>query len=42
MDLVLVFFRQIATCPSNIFEEAVYSPLYVFGIFVKNKVGVAV
>jgi hypothetical protein len=28
--------------PATFVEEAVFSPLYVFGAFVKNKVGVAV
>jgi hypothetical protein len=28
--------------PATFIEEAVYSTLYVFGIFVKNKVGIAV
>jgi hypothetical protein len=26
--------------PATFFEEAVFSPLYVFGAFVKNKVGI--
>jgi hypothetical protein len=42
MDLVSVFCRQIPTFPSTIFEEAVFSPSYVFGTFVKNKMGVDV
>jgi hypothetical protein len=42
MDLVSVFCRQITTFPSNIFEEAVFSLSYVFGTFVKNKVGIDV
>jgi hypothetical protein len=41
MDLVSVFCRQITTFPATFVEEAVYSPLYVFGAFVKNKVGIA-
>jgi hypothetical protein len=28
--------------PATLVEEAVFSPLYVFGTFVKNKVGIAV
>jgi hypothetical protein len=42
MDLVLVFCRQITIFPVTIVEEAVFSPLYVFGAFVKNKVGITV
>jgi hypothetical protein len=42
MDLVLVFCRQITTFPATFVEEAVFSPSYVFGAFVKNKVGIAV
>jgi hypothetical protein len=37
MDLVSVFFRQIATFHATFVEEAVF-----FGAFVKNKVGMAV
>jgi hypothetical protein len=33
---------QISSFPRNFVEEAIYSPLYVFGAFVKNKVGIAV
>jgi hypothetical protein len=36
MELVSVFCRQINTFPATFVEEAVYSPLYVFGMFVKN------
>jgi hypothetical protein len=42
VDLVSVFFREITTFLSNIVEEAVFCPWYLFGNFVKNKVGVAV
>jgi uncharacterized membrane protein len=42
MDLVSVFCSQIATFPAPLVEEAVFSPSYVFGTFVKNKVGIAV
>jgi hypothetical protein len=41
-DLVSVFYRQIITFPVTFVEEAVFSPSYVFGAFVKNKVDVAV
>jgi hypothetical protein len=40
--LVSVFYRQITTFPATLVEEAVYSPLYVFGAIVKNKVDIAV
>jgi hypothetical protein len=42
MNLVSVFCRQITTFPNNFVEEAVFSPLYIFGTFVKNKVSIAV
>jgi hypothetical protein len=42
MNVVSVFCRQITTFAATFIEEAVYSPLYVFGAFVKNKVGIAV
>jgi hypothetical protein len=42
MDLVSVFCRQIFSLPATFVEEAFFSPLYVFGTFVKNKVGIAV
>jgi hypothetical protein len=42
MDIVSVFCRQIAIFPASFVEEAVFSPSYVFGVFVKNKVGIAV
>jgi hypothetical protein len=42
MDLVSVFSRQTTTSPATFVEEAVNSPRYVFGIFVKNNVGIAV
>jgi hypothetical protein len=35
-DLVSVFSRQITTFPATFVEEAVFSPLYVFGRFVKD------
>jgi hypothetical protein len=35
-DLVSVFCRQIPVFPETFVEEAVISPWYVFGIFVKN------
>jgi hypothetical protein len=41
MDLISVFCMQISSFFSNIFEEALFSLLYVLGIFVKNNVGVA-
>jgi hypothetical protein len=42
MHLVSVFCRQITLFPARFAEEAGFSPLYMFGTFVKNKVGVAV
>jgi hypothetical protein len=42
MDLVSVSCRQITTYPATFVEEAVFSPLYICGAFVKNKVGTAV
>jgi hypothetical protein len=42
MDLVSVFTNRKPLFPATFVEEAVFSPLYVFGIFVKNKVGIAV
>jgi hypothetical protein len=42
MDTVSVFCIQISNFPSNIFEEAVFSPSYVFGTFIKNQVGIVV
>jgi hypothetical protein len=42
MNLVSVFCRKITTFPATFLEEAVFSPLYVFGVFVKNKVSIAV
>jgi hypothetical protein len=41
MDLVSIFCRHFFF-PATFVEEAIYSPLYVFGAFVKNKVGIAV
>jgi hypothetical protein len=41
MDLVSVFCKQIGTFPTTFVEEAVFSQSYVFGIFVKNKMGIA-
>jgi hypothetical protein len=41
MDLVSVFCRQIFSFPATFVEEAVFSPWYIFGGFVKNQVGVA-
>jgi hypothetical protein len=35
------FCRQITTFPATFVEEAVFSPQYIFGAFVKNKVGIA-
>jgi hypothetical protein len=35
MDFVSLF-------PATFVEEAVFSPLYIFGAFVKNKVSIAV
>jgi hypothetical protein len=42
MYLVSVFCRQIPLFLAKFVEEAVYSPSYVFGALVKNKVGIAV
>jgi hypothetical protein len=42
MDLVSVFCRWVTTFPATFLEEAVLSPSYIFGAFVKNKVGWAV
>jgi hypothetical protein len=42
MDLVLVSCRRITTFPIAFVEEAVFSPSYIFGPFVKNKVGMVV
>jgi hypothetical protein len=43
VDLVSVFCRWLTTFPSNIrVEEAVFSPSYIFGTFVKNEVDIAV
>jgi hypothetical protein len=41
MDLVSVFCRK-ALFPATFIEKAVFSPSYIFGDFVKNKVGIAV
>jgi hypothetical protein len=41
-DLVSVFCRHITTFSTTFVEEAIFSPLYVFGAFVKNQVGIAV
>jgi uncharacterized membrane protein len=40
MVLVSVLCRQ--HFPATFVEEAIYSPTYVFGAFIKNKVGIAV
>jgi hypothetical protein len=42
MDLVSVFAGREPFFPVTFVEEAIFSPLYVFGAFVKNKVGIAV
>jgi hypothetical protein len=42
MDLSLATGRWITTYPAAFVEEAVFSPLYVFDPFVKNKVGIVV
>jgi hypothetical protein len=42
MDLVSVICMQISSFPSNIGEEAIFSPSCAFGAFAKNKVGIAV
>jgi hypothetical protein len=42
LDLVSVFCRLIPLFPATFVEKAVFSPLCVFGIFVKNNEGVAV
>jgi hypothetical protein len=36
MDLFSVFSRQITSFPETFGEETNFSPLYVFGNFVKN------
>jgi hypothetical protein len=36
MDLVSVFCKQKTLFPATFVEEAVFSPLYVFGSFVKD------
>jgi hypothetical protein len=41
MDLVSVFCRQIPFFPAIFVKQPVFSPLYVFGNSVKNKVGIA-
>jgi hypothetical protein len=41
MDLVQLSAGRQPRFPATFVEEAVFSPLYVFGIFVKNKVGIA-
>jgi hypothetical protein len=42
MDVFSVFCRQITKFSATSVKEAVYSPSYVFGAFVKNKIGIAV
>jgi hypothetical protein len=42
MDLVSVFCMQIPFFPATFVKEAVFSPSYVFGAFVKNQEGIAV
>jgi hypothetical protein len=43
MDLVSVFLQADKPLfPETFVEEAVFSPLYVFGTFVKSNVGIAV
>jgi hypothetical protein len=42
MGLVSVFCRRKPLFPATFVEEAFFSPLYVFGTFVKNKVGIGV
>jgi hypothetical protein len=41
MDVVSVFCRQIPLFPATFAEKVVYSPLYIFGTYVKHKVGIA-
>jgi hypothetical protein len=38
----IIICRQLDTFPAPFVEETVFSPSYVFGAFVKNKVGIAV
>jgi hypothetical protein len=42
MDLVSISCRWITTFPATFVEEAVFSPSYIFGTFVKNEVGIVV
>jgi hypothetical protein len=42
MDLISVSCKRATTLSSNIFEEAVFSPLYIFGTFLKYEVGIVV
>jgi hypothetical protein len=42
MDLVSVFCRHITLFPATFDAKAVFSPLNVFGTFVKSKVAIAV
>jgi hypothetical protein len=42
MDLVSVFACRYPVFPATFFEEAVFSPSYVLGTFVKNQVDIAV
>jgi hypothetical protein len=39
-DLVLVFYMWISSFPSNIVEEAVFSPTCVLGYFIKDKLAI--
>jgi hypothetical protein len=41
MDVVSISVCKYPVFPATFVEEAVFSPLYVFGTFVKNQVDVA-
>jgi hypothetical protein len=41
MNLVSIFYMQISVFPATFVKEAVISPSYVLGAFVKNQVAVA-
>jgi hypothetical protein len=41
-DLVSAFYMWISSFPAPFVEEAVFSPLYVFGTFVENQMKVPV
>jgi hypothetical protein len=41
MALLSVFCMQISTFPATFVKEAIFSPSYVLGTFVKNQVSLA-